>query len=340
MLRVGVFSESAFTFDGHGVHTAFRECQALLSQIPEVQLVNPWELRPSDILHVHSAGPGALAMLLSHTGPKVITAHLTEDSFLGSIEYAQYFKSTIAAYLRFFYSHADLILAVSASAGSYLHQQLKVNKPVEVSPNTIDDGAIVELRGKRAQVRAQLHCSSPRRPVVLGVGQIQPRKGIDDFVAVARAMPTADFVWVGGFLFGPLSADKRRLQRAVQDAPSNLLFTGKVPREFVYKQYVAADVFLFPSHQETFGLAILEASMAGLPLVLRDLPGYRSIFRDSYIAVSDNDYASAVFALLGDRELLHSYSKKALAAAEDYTSKRHARELVSLYKLAKLLSYR
>jgi glycosyltransferase involved in cell wall biosynthesis len=176
--------------------------------------------------------------------------------------------------------------------------------------------------------------------VILGVGQIQPRKGVDDFVAVARAIPTADFVWVGGFLFGPLSADRHRLQRVMGAAPSNLWFTGKLPRRLVYEHYVAADVFLSPSHQETFGLAILEASMAGLPLVLRDLPEYRSIFRDSYIAVGDNDYASAVAALLDDRELRHSYCKKALVVAEDYRSRVHASELVSMYKLARRLAYR
>jgi 1,2-diacylglycerol-3-alpha-glucose alpha-1,2-galactosyltransferase len=248
MLRVGVFSESAITFDGHGVHSAFLECRNLLRETIGVQLVDPWDLRPSDILHVHSAGPGALAMLLSHTGPKVASAHLTEDSFLGSIEYASHFMPTIARYLRFFYEKADLVLAVSAGTKTYLEQQLHVSKPIEVMPNTINASAISELQGRRNQLRAKFSWS-PQRPVILGVGQVQPRKGIDDFILVAKAMPAADFVWVGSFLFGPLSADRRRLQGLIQDAPVNLLFTGKLARPAVYEHYTAADIFLLPSHQ-------------------------------------------------------------------------------------------
>jgi 1,2-diacylglycerol-3-alpha-glucose alpha-1,2-galactosyltransferase len=338
VLRVGVFSESTLTFGGHGVHSAFLECQTTLRETTEVELVNPWELRPSDILHVHSAGPAALAMLLSHAGPKVVSAHVTPDSFLGSIEYAHHFKLATSKYLRFFYSQADLILAVSDSTEAYLRQRLKVERRVEVSPNTVDGSAIAKLRTRRAQVRAELQSFSPQRPLILGVGQIQPRKGIDDFVAVARAMPGADFVWVGDFLFGSLSADKNRLQRVIQAAPSNLLFTGKLPRALVYKYYVGADVFLFPSYHETFGLAILEASVAGLPLVLRDLPTYRSVFGNSYIAVADNDYTVAVSALLDDRELLRSYSKKSLASAKAYSPERHASELVSMYRLVERIS--
>lgn len=339
MLRVGVFSESAITFHGHGVHSAFLECRDLVRETIGVQLVDSWELRPSDILHVHSAGPGALALLLSHAGPKVASAHVTADSFLGSIEYAPYFMSTIKGYLKFLYEKADLILAVSADTKTYLQQELHVSKPIEVMPNTINASAISELRDRGNEVRAKFHWP-PERPVILGVGQVQPRKGIDDFVAVAKAMPAADFIWIGSFLFGPLSADRRRLQGVIQEAPVNLLFTGKLARATIYEYYIAADIFLLPSQQETFGLAILEASTAGLPLILCDLPSYRSIFGDSYISVSDGDYTSAVSALLNDRERYDLYSKKALAVAEGYGSKNHATELVSMYRLAKQLSNR
>lgn len=337
-MRVAVFSESAMTFDGHGVHTAFLECRDLLRQTAEIELINLWELGPSDILHVHSAGPGALAMLLSHRGPKVVSAHLTADSFLGSIECAPHFKSAIASYLKFFYEKADLVLAVSEGIRTYL-QQLRIAKPVEISPNTIDVDVFSRIRGRRNDARTQFHYS-PGRPVVLGVGQIQPRKGVDDFVAVARAMPTADFVWVGGFLFGPLSAERSRLQGVVQAAPGNLLFTGKLDRASVYEHYIAADIFFLPSYQETFGLAILEAAAAGLPLVLRALPSYRSIFGDCYIPVIGNDYTSAVSSLLDNPALLDLYGKKALSAAEGYNSRKRVSELVSMYKLAKQLSGR
>src|SRR5271169_5946392 len=130
MIRVGVFSESAFTFKGHGVHSAYAECRDLLLRTPGVQLLSPHALRPTDILHVHSAGPAALGLLLHHVGPKVISAHLTADSFMGSIKYAEYFRGAIERYLRVFYEQADLVLAVSAGTKSYLQDRLRITRPI------------------------------------------------------------------------------------------------------------------------------------------------------------------------------------------------------------------
>jgi 1,2-diacylglycerol-3-alpha-glucose alpha-1,2-galactosyltransferase len=337
MLRVGIFSESAFTIGGHGVHTAFIECQKALRQAPTVQLVNPWLLRPSDILHVHSAGPIALAVLLRHPGPKVVSAHLTGDSFIGSISKAEYCRAAIDSYLKYFYEQADIILAVGASTKDYLQRQLGIDTTIRTLPNTIDGVAIHNLRSRREQLRTKFGWTS-HRPVILGVGQVQPRKGIDDFIETAEEMPSLDFVWVGGFLFGPLSADRHRLKEAIEAAPENLRFTGPIPRQQVFEYYTAADIFLLPSHQETFGLSILEAAMAGLPLILQDLSSYRSIFNDSYLPVADGNYKSAILALLSDPGRLTLCRRKARAAAASYESQNRLSELLDAYRLAKEIS--
>jgi 1,2-diacylglycerol-3-alpha-glucose alpha-1,2-galactosyltransferase len=300
-------------------------------------LLSPHALKSTDILHVHSAGPAALGLLLRHVGPKVISAHLTADSFMGSIEYAEYFRGAIERYLRFFYGQADLVLAVSAGTGSYLQDQLRITRPIRIMSNTIDGRIIATLQTRRAELRTKFGWL-PGRPVILGVGQIQPRKGIDDFVEVARALPYADFVWVGGFLFGPLSADRRRLNRVIGSAPGNLAFTGPVPRALAYEYYAAADIFLSPARQETFGLAALEASMAGLPVILRDLPSYREIFRDAYIPVADKSYVPTILALLNDHEKLTMYKKRARTLADSYESATRVGELLAAYRLVNRLA--
>lgn len=51
--------------------------------------------------------------------------------------------------------------------------------------------------------------------------------------------------------------------------------------------YNAADAFLFPSYQENCPLAPLEAAACGLPVVYRDLPEYRRLYKNEYLAAPD-----------------------------------------------------
>lgn len=333
ILRVGIFSESGFTIDGHGVHTAFLECQEILDRMIGVDRVNPWHLERSDLLHVHSAGPIALGLLLHHPGPRVVTAHLTASSFIGSVAFAEHFVGAIDRYLSYFYNQADLILAVSAIAAGYLHD-IKVNRPIQILPNAIDCDKISRIRENRDKIRRKFGLA-PDRPVILGVGQMQPRKGIDEFLETARSLPCADFVWVGGFLFGPLSAERSRLEEFLSSAPANLTFTGRKPRAVVLEYCAAADIFISSSRQETFGLAVLEAAAAGLPLVLCDIMPYRSIFDNSYLPVKDDDYSKVVASLLEDLEMRKTYGERSKQVARRYDSTTVADQLLTAYSMAK-----
>src|SRR5437016_2163483 len=102
MLRVALFSESDFTIGGHGVHSAFLDNVRYLDAASDVRRVSRWDLRHSDVLHVHSAGPIALALMYRHSGPRVATAHITPQSFIGSISYAEALGSFLNGYLRHF----------------------------------------------------------------------------------------------------------------------------------------------------------------------------------------------------------------------------------------------
>ena len=55
--------------------------------------------------------------------------------------------------------------------------------------------------------------------VVTCVGQIQPRKGIYDFIETAEKCPDITFVWVGGTPFKGLTAEYKKLQTVVKNAP-------------------------------------------------------------------------------------------------------------------------
>lgn len=59
---------------------------------------------------------------------------------------------------------------------------------------------------------------------MLGVGQIQKRKGIDDFVQLAIDNPEIQFVWAGGFSFGQITDGYDKYKQIYENPPVNLYF--------------------------------------------------------------------------------------------------------------------
>ena len=109
---VNMISESEFTVQGHGVHTAYKEITGALKKQPVVDIAINTN-RPADIVHVQTVGMYALGRLLRKNGKKIVSAHLVPDSFIGSLRAAKYWKPVGKLWLKFFYGRADLVLACS-----------------------------------------------------------------------------------------------------------------------------------------------------------------------------------------------------------------------------------
>ncbi len=139
------------------------------------------------------------------------------------------------------------------------------------------------------------------RTIILGNGQIQPRKRFDVFASLAEKFPEREFIWVGGMPFKSLGADSGKLQKITEHLPKNLRITGVIPLESVRKYFVLADIFVLPSMQENHPIAVLEAAGAGLPILLRDIPEYDDTFR-GYVAMAetDGDFEKQLERLLED----------------------------------------
>ncbi|MFW5702321.1 MAG: glycosyltransferase family 4 protein, partial [Bacteroidota bacterium] len=71
----------------------------------------------------------------------------------------------------------------------------------------------------------------------------------------------------------------------------NIYLLGRIPREELPELYSAADVFLFPSEADTFGMSVLEAQACGVPAIVSDKGGPRDIVIDGetgYVAAVGN----------------------------------------------------
>lgn len=326
-LVVNLVSETVDGSTGHGVHTAFLQTRAALEGVGVDVRVNAGA--GCDIVHIETMGLRSLRLLLRTRERALVTAHVIPASMVGSFALAPLWLPIGAAYMKAFYSLADEVLAVSPEVVEGL-ERMHLGVPVRFVPNAIDVGRFRPQPGWREETRAELGIDEDAF-VVICAGQVQPRKGVRNFVDAARAMPDVTFVWAGGMPFRRLTAHYREMRRLVAEAPANCRFLGDLPYEEMPRRFAAADCLLFPSSQETFGLAIIEAAAAGLPLVLRDLPTYRPLFGDAYLSGDDDTFVARLTALRDDLRLRAHYARLARDMAGRFDSVRHAQLLLAAY---------
>lgn len=335
MIRVSVVSESEFTVQGHGVHTAYVELTNALRAHGECDVVVN-QNGSADITHLHTVGLYALRRLLGDRSKKVVSAHIVPASLVGSLVGARLWLPAARLYLRWFYNQADLLFAVSDDTAREL-RTLGVTTPIETVYNLIDTSRYATTPEDKRAAREALDITAGDI-VIVGAGQVQPRKRVDDFIAAARELPEYRFIWVGGMPFGKLAAEHGSMKQLIEAAPGNFSCTGVVDHADVKRYYQAADIFWLPSEQETFGLVVVEAAATGLPIVLRDIHDYDETFRDA--ALMSQDVGSAVEALrrlMTDDKLYEAMVRLSEEKiARRFDSVNGAKRVVELYR--KLLS--
>ena len=146
------------------------------------------------------------------------------------------------------------------------------------------------------------------RPLWLNVGRVAVEKNIEAFLALD--LPGSKVV-VGD---GP---SREALQQQYPDA----FFAGARFGEELARFFAAADVFVFPSLTDTFGLVILEAMATGSPVAAYPAPGPIDLIPGSNAGVCDDDLQVACLeALKIDRSLVRAYAEKFswLACTEEF----------------------
>ncbi len=161
------------------------------------------------------------------------------------------------AYLRWFYSHFDIVTAPSRHA-----QGMLAENRIEsiVLPSPVDTDKFKPGSGG-GMVRRQLGFGKKR--VIASVGRVVKEKNYSFLVKVAKEMRGDNFVFLivgrGPYL------DELRQEAWKAGVAGKFHFAGFVPNELLADYYNAADAFFFPSRFETQGLTLLEAFACGKP---------------------------------------------------------------------------
>jgi len=178
------------------------------------------------------------------------------------------------AYLRRFHSAGKAVLAATPTLVTEL--ETRGFKNVKLWPRGVD----AELFRPREGATLNLP-----RPIFLTVGRVAVEKNLEAFLKLD--LPGSKVV-VGD---GPMRA---ALQRAHPEA----IFLGPRQGEALAETYAAADVFVFPSRTDTFGLVLLEALASGVPVAAFPAPAPRDVLGSAPVGVLDEDLRAACLGAL------------------------------------------
>jgi glycosyltransferase involved in cell wall biosynthesis len=149
------------------------------------------------------------------------------------------------------------------------------------------------------------------RPVLLYVGRVSHEKGVEDFLKLTR--PGTKLV-VGD---GPARA---KLEKQYPDA----IFLGYRNGEALGDVYAAADLFVFPSKTDTFGVVVIEALASGLPVAAYPVTGPADILTDDALGALDENLGSAV-----EHALVSGNRAACAAAGASYTWENCTRQFLA-----------
>ncbi|HLP05532.1 MAG TPA: glycosyltransferase family 4 protein [Paludibacter sp.] len=328
-MKIHVASETRYMVKGNGVHTAFVDHVELLKSKNDIEVSVNNEGR-GDVFHCHTYGPYYFLKGLGYKHHRVHTVHVIPDSIKGSLPMWPLFMPFVKWYLKQVYSYAEVCIAISPMVEEAIKQTGAKTEIVRIF-NPINTEKWKRTPENRKKGRAMLGISDGEF-VVLGVGQLQARKGVEDFMDVAAAMPQAKFVWAGGRPFKTMTEGIARIDARIKSAPDNIQFTGMLDLELMPLIYAAADVMLFTSYQENCPLAPIEAAASGMPVVFRNIDEYKALYDSYYLSASTTgEFIEITEQLMTDKVFYRNGVTLSRQLITQFDKDRIREKLVNLY---------
>jgi glycosyltransferase involved in cell wall biosynthesis len=261
---------------------------------PEVRLCWPHGISKKikaicpDYIHIATEGPvGLFARWWCERNhvPYNTSYHTDFAKFLKKMYHVP--ESMTWWYLRWFHKHSERVLVTTASIEHELTVRGFVN--LQVWTRGVD----------RTYFSSSLRTGSNIRPVLLSVGRVSREKGLDDFCQLD--MPWCHKIVVGD---GPYRAELERRYPYIE-------FVGVKTGLELASYYAGADVMVFTSQADTFGVVNIEALACGTPVAAYPVPGPIDIVESGVTGYLDWNLAHAVEHCFNlDRDRVESASRR------------------------------
>jgi len=331
-LKVCLYLQHSQRLIGSGLYSAVKNQEKALTLNKVAYTLDP-KNQDYQILHTNAIFPGTRRIIKQarKKGKKiVIHAHTTAEDFKQSFIFSNQLAPLLHWWLNQFYALADVIICPSTYTKELLqkkYSKLKEKKMVVISNGIeIQKWHVDIARGEKFKQQYKI-----KSPLVFGVGLMLARKGVSDFIKVAKVMPQVNFMWIGRY-FKQLTGGND-LRRSLRQRPDNFFTPGYV--DDIIGAYTAGDIFLFPSYEENEGIVILEAAAMSKAIVVRDIPVFRSYLapgQNCLMAKTEQEFITQVQKLIDDPDLRHRLGENAQKLAQQKSLQHVGKELKTLYQ--------
>lgn len=284
-----------------------------------------------DILHINFYGPKSylLAKKAKKEGKKVIYhAHSTEEDFRNSFILSNQVAPMFKKWLIKCYTLGDHILTPTPYS-KHLLEGYGIKNPITDISNGVDIKFFEKNEKLGKEFRKKFNYDEKDK-IIMGVGLYIERKGILDFVELAKRLPEYKFIWFG---YSPLSASPSKIRKAVNTKLDNLVFAGYVEPEVLRGAYSGCDLYLFPTLEETEGIPIIEACTAKIPALIRDIPVFSEWLEDGvnvYKAKNLDEFENKIKKILEGK--LPNLTDEGYKVALSRDVKKVGRKLIKIYE--------
>jgi phosphatidylinositol alpha 1,6-mannosyltransferase len=289
------------------------------------------ELEHFDPDIVHIATPDLLgyrAMKWAKQNNKIVVAsyHTHFTSYLKYYK-LQFLEPLGWKYFRWFYSQCLQLYVPSPSMLETLKEK-NIKSDLRIWARGVDSSLFSP--DKRDEEWRKKHGFKEDDVVVLFVSRLVWEKNLNLYADTVKSV-SADHSQLKALVVGDGPA-----MDGLREILPGAVYTGFITGEELAKAYASSDIFLFPSDTETFGNVTLEAMTSGLPCVVADAVGSKSLVdhgRNGYLVPVSEPAAfiSVVSELVADEELRRKMGRESVEISKNYTWDQINMKLLSYY---------
>lgn len=283
-----------------------------------------------DIVHINFYGLKSylMAKKAKKKNNKVIYhAHSTEEDFRNSFKFSNQIAPLFKWWICKCYRLGDYIITPTPYSKRLLEGYGLKN--ITAISNGIDIDFFKKDENLGKKFRTQYNFLETDK-VIIGIGLYLERKGILDFVELAKRLPEYQFIWFG---YTDLKLVPKKIREAVMTKLPNLIFAGYVEPEMIKGALSGADLYIFPTLEETEGIPIMEACACKQKTIIRDIPVFEGWLEDSktvYKAKDVDDFEIKIKKVLNNE--LPDLTEEAYKVALSRDVKKIGKELIQVYE--------
>jgi len=329
-MKVLLYTESLKKIGNSGLGKAVKH-QIKALQDNNIEYTSDPNCLDYDIAHINFYGPKSyfLAKKAKKNGKKIVYhAHSTEEDFKNSFVFSNQIAPLFKWWISKCYKLGDIIITPTIYSKKLL-ENYNLKRPIYAISNGIDLNLFKSSEELADKFRKYFNFSKEDK-IVMSCGIYIERKGIVDFVELARRMPEYKFVWFGAT---PLKFSTKAIKKAVNTKLDNLFFPGYVELDILKGGYSGADIFLFPTFEENEGIPVMEAASSNIKLLVRDIAVFEDWLTDKvnvYKAKNVDDFEIKIKKIMNKE--LPDLRKEALKIAEDREITKVGKQLIEVYE--------